>query len=277
MPPWLVGPTPIAGHDTRARIMGILNVTPDSFSDGGKFANPRQAIDHARLLIDQGADILDIGGESTRPGSSVISLDEELRRVMPVIEAISTWAIPLSIDTTKPEVARRALAAGASIVNDVNGLRDPEMLDVIAAAQASAVIMHMAGTPQSMQLDPHYNEVTREVLDWLARRVDAAVTAGIPLHNLAIDPGIGFGKTADHNKKLLRDLANFRQLDCALVIGTSRKRFLGLWTGRDTPDRLVASIASALAAVHNGADVVRVHDVAAMRDALIVWYAQARH
>jgi dihydropteroate synthase len=274
MPAWIVRGRTIAG-DGAVRIMGILNVTPDSFSDGGRYLDPTAAVGRARVLVDDGAEILDIGGESSRPGSRPVPADEERRRVLPVVEAAAALGVPVSIDTAKPEVARSALAAGASIVNDIGGLRDSEMLRIIADFEAGAVVMHMAGTPSTMQDDPRYADVVREVADWLAARVEAAAAAGIPRERLAIDPGIGFGKTSTHNLELLRRLGELRAVGPAILVGTSRKRFLGRLTGRDVGDRLVASVVSALAANRRGADVVRVHDVAAMRDARLVWAAIA--
>jgi dihydropteroate synthase len=260
----------------RPAIMGILNVTPDSFSDGGKGLDPATAITTGLNLIGSGAAVLDIGGESTRPGAEPVSLEEELRRVLPVIEGLSRQVTaPISIDTTKAEVARRALAAGAVAVNDVSGASlDENMLSVVAEASAGLVLMHMHGLPPTMQDRPVYSDVVAEVLDFLAQAVERARKAGISRASIAIDPGIGFGKTMEHNLTLLHALPRLQSLGCAVLIGTSRKRFLGLLTGREVGDRQAASIASALAALAAGADIVRVHDVAATADAIKVWGAQ---
>jgi dihydropteroate synthase len=274
MPAWIARGRTLAG-DGAPRIMGVLNVTPDSFSDGGRFLEPDAAIAHARRLVDEGADLLDVGGESTRPGSRSVPADEQIRRVLPVIESCLDLGVPISIDTSDPAVARRALAAGASIVNDVGGLRDARMLAAVAEAAAGAVAMHMQGRPETMQRDPRYGDVVAEVRDWLAARVEAAVAAGVPRERIAIDPGIGFGKDAEHNLRLLRRLDALAPIGCVVLVGTSRKRLLGTLTGRGVDDRLVASVVSSLAAIHNGADVVRVHDVGATRDALRVWQALA--
>ncbi len=275
MPPtWIARGVAIL-PDARPRVMGILNVTPDSFSDGGRSFDLGAAIANALALIAEGADILDVGGESSRPGAEVVAVDEELRRVLPVIESIAAALphVPISIDTAKPEVARRALAAGAWIVNDIGGLRDPEMLRVVADSDAGVVVMHMAGTPRTMQDDPSYQDLVREVRDYLMAQVDRAGRAGIAPERVAVDPGIGFGKTHAHNLELLRNTARFANLGCALLVGTSRKGFLGKITGRPTDQRAAASVASSLAAAVQGANVLRVHDVGAMSDAIKVWGA----
>ena len=248
--------------------MGILNVTPDSFSDGGFYLDPDKALARARTLIDDGADIVDIGGESSRPGSDAVSLEEELRRVLPVVRALAAQAaVPLSIDTTKPEVADECLRAGARIVNDIGGLRDPEMIAVTARHQAAAVIMHMRGVPKSMQLEPVYDDVVAEVRLFLAQRAAAARTAGI--EDLAVDPGLGFGKTAAHNFELLRRLDELTSLGPPVLVGPSRKSFLGALPGQETTSRrLEGTLAAAVVAVLKGARVVRVHDVLACRRAL---------
>jgi dihydropteroate synthase len=257
------------------RVMGIVNVTPDSFSDGGRFHAVDEAIGHALRLVDEGADLLDIGGESSRPGAEPVPLDEELRRVLPVVEAVARRvSVPISIDTTKAEVARRALEAGAAIVNDIQALGGaPELPRLAAETGAGVVLMHMAGTPRTMQKDPHYDDVVGEVVAFLEARVAAAEAAGIPRTRIAVDPGIGFGKTGAHNLVILRNLDRFATLGCAILVGTSRKRFLGTLTGRSPAERAVATVASSLAAVVRGASVVRVHDVAAMVDAIKVWSA----
>jgi dihydropteroate synthase len=255
--------------------MGIVNVTPDSFSDGGRTRATEDAVAHALRLVDEEADILDIGGESSRPGAEPVSLDEELRRVIPVIEALAQQvSVPISVDTTKAEVARRAIATGASIVNDIQALRgDPELVRVVAETGAGVVLMHMAGTPRTMQDDPRYDDVVVEVRDMLARRIDEVELLGIPRTRIAIDPGIGFGKTLAHNLELLRNLDQFATLGCTVLIGTSRKGFLGTVTGRPVDQRATASVVSSLAAVLKGANIVRVHDVAAMVDAMKTWFA----
>lgn len=265
--PLLQGRTP--------RVMGIVNVTPDSFSDGGRTASVGDAVARAVSLVEEGADILDIGGESSRPGSSPVPLDEELRRVVPVIDALARQvAVPLSIDTTKAEVARAALAAGATIVNDITALGgDPAMAQVVRDFEAGVVLMHMRGAPQTMQDDPRYEDVVRDVRDFLARRIEWAAAHGIPPSRIAIDPGIGFGKTAAHNLELLRNLERFATLGCALLVGVSRKGFLGGLTGRPVDQRGAASVAASLAACVRGASVVRVHDVGPMADAIKVWAA----
>lgn len=257
------------------RVMGIVNVTPDSFSDGGFARTSDRALEHALALTADGADILDVGGESTRPGSSPVPLDEELRRVIPVIEAIATRSdVPISIDTTKAEVARLALRAGATIVNDITALGgDSAMAGVVADSEAGVVLMHMKGVPATMQDNPSYSDVVTEVYDFLARRVDQAGSRGIARTRIAIDPGIGFGKTFEHNLELLRNLGRFANLGCAVLVGTSRKGFLGTLTGRPVSERAAASVASALSAYLKGASVVRVHDVAATCDAIKVWTA----
>ena len=256
-------------------IMGIVNVTPDSFSDGGRTSTVAAAVARALRLIAEGAGLLDIGGESSRPGAEPVALDEELRRVVPVVETLAGQVlVPISVDTTKAEVARRALAAGASIVNDITALQgDPDLGRVVAEAGAGVVLMHMAGTPATMQADPCYGDVVREVRDFLAVRVDWAESQGIPRDRIAIDPGIGFGKTFGHNLELLRNLGQFANLGCALVVGTSRKGVLGSLTGRPVSERATASVVSSLAAAVQGARVVRVHDVGAMADAIQVWTA----
>lgn len=258
----------------RPLVMGILNATPDSFSDGGVDRSVAEAIARAWALAGQGADILDVGGESSRPGSDPVAADEEIRRVLPIVETLAgPEGLPISVDTTKPEVARRTLEAGAAVVNDITALGDPRMAEVVAEFGAGVVLMHMQGRPRTMQVAPAYGNVVDEVRDFLAGRIEAAERAGIPRERVAIDPGIGFGKTIDHNLALLRNLDRFASLGCTVLIGTSRKRFLGDLTGRDVGDRAVASVVSSLLAVQRGAGVVRVHDVGPMRDALRIWGA----
>jgi dihydropteroate synthase len=260
--------------DRVPRVMGIVNVTPDSFSDRGRTRAPEAAVAHALRLVDQGAELLDIGGESSRPGAEPVALDEELRRVVTVVEALAPRVgVPISVDTTKAEVARQALAAGASIINDIRALGDPALASVVAGSRAGVILMHMAGNPRTMQIDPRYDDVVGEVRAALAARVAAAEAMGIPRSRIAIDPGIGFGKTIEHNLALLRNLDQFANLGCAVLIGTSRKSFLGNLTGRALEERATASVVSSLAAVLKGASVVRVHDVAAMVDAIRTWTA----
>jgi dihydropteroate synthase len=255
--------------------MGIVNVTPDSFSDGGRSRTPEDALAHALRLVDEGAEILDVGGESSRPGAEPVPVVEELRRVIPVVEALSGRVdVPISVDTTKAEVARRALDAGAIIINDIRALEgDPAMARVVADRGAGVVLMHMAGTPRTMQVDPRYEDVVAEVRDALAARIVEVERLGIPRVRIAIDPGIGFGKTFAHNLELLRNLDQFANLGCAVLIGTSRKGFLGTLTGRPVDRRETASVVSSLAAALKGANVVRVHDVAPMADAIKTWTA----
>jgi dihydropteroate synthase len=253
------------------RIMGIVNVTPDSFSDGGQFFDADAALAHARRLIDEGADILDIGGESTRPGAPEVGIDEELRRVLPLIEALRPANVPLSIDTSKPEVMRAALAAGACIVNDVFALRLPGAVDAVAGSDCGVVLMHMQGTPRTMQMAPHYADVVADVGLFLRGRSAVAQAAGVAPDRIVVDPGFGFGKSPAHNWPLLARLADLDVGGAPILAGVSRKSMLGQATGRPVSDRLAASVAAALVAVQRGAAIVRAHDVAATRDALAVW------
>jgi dihydropteroate synthase len=249
----------------RTLVMGIVNVTPDSFSDGGMFLGTDDAVRHGARLVDEGADVLDVGGESTRPGADPVDLEEELRRVIPVIEGLTKARpeVPVSVDTRKPEVARAALEAGARIVNDVTAGRDGAMLEAVADTDAGIVLMHMLGEPQTMQDDPRYDDVAAEVNEFLRERIEAAVFAGIAEERVCVDPGIGFGKNVEHNLALLRSVSALRLLGAAVMVGASRKRFIGVLTGADDPaDRLEGSLAAAVLAASLGADVVRVHDVA---------------
>ncbi len=256
------------------KVMGIVNTTPDSFSDGGKFANARAAVDHCRRLIEEGADILDIGGESSRPGAAPVSLDDERRRVLPVLEAALAMGIPVSLDTTKPALMVQALALGVDIINDISALKAPGAVDAVAAqVRCGVCLMHMQGDPQSMQVQPKYADVIVEVRQALGARVEALRARGIDADRIVLDPGIGFGKTVEHNFELLRRQRELLCLGCPLLAGWSRKSSIGAVTGRDAADRLAGSVAAALAAVLNGASVVRVHDVAATVDALKVWRA----
>ncbi len=267
----------LAGLDlSRPRIMGIVNVTPDSFSDGGHHHAAEQAIAHALRLADEGADILDIGGESTRPGSDPVSLEEELARVMPVIEALAGKVeARLSIDTRKAEVMRRAHAAGIDMINDVSALMyDPRALDAAAETGLPVCLMHAQGDPKTMQDEPRYDDALTDVFDFLEARVEAALRAGIRRDRLMIDPGIGFGKTVAHNLQLMAGLSLFHALGVPLVLGASRKRFIGAITGEAVAgERVVGSVAAALAGVAQGAHIIRVHDVKATRQGLDVWMA----
>ena len=272
---WHVGER-ILQRKTIPLLMGILNVTPDSFSDGGQFDSTSKAIEQALKLINDGADIVDVGGESTRPGAAPVSLQEELDRTIPVIARLSQQTdVPISIDTTKAEVARQAMAAGASIVNDISGLSfDPEMISVCAKSQAAVCVMHIKGTPQSMQQAPVYDDVVDEVAQFLLSQCDACVAGGIPMQRICIDPGIGFGKTAAHNLELMHAteaLAN--KLKRPILVGHSRKSFLSKLLGRSIEERNYGTIGVSIALAENGADLLRIHDVAACRDALIAWHA----
>lgn len=255
----------------RPHVMGIVNVTPDSFSDGGKFSSTDMAVEHALKLIAEGADILDVGGESTRPGAHPVSLDEELSRVIPVIETLSKLTtVPISIDTYKPEVMRQAIVAGADIVNDVRALQEPGALDVVAKSQAGVCLMHMQGTPQTMQLEPHYEDVVAEVKQFLIDRMNIAIRHGIVKNRILIDPGFGFGKTRAHNISLIQHLDALNAIDQPLLVGLSRKSVLGAITGGDEGQRLYASIAASVISAMKGAKILRVHDVKATVDALKV-------
>ncbi|WP_047553228.1 dihydropteroate synthase [Methylotenera sp. G11] len=256
---------------TRPQVMGIVNVTPDSFSDGGKYSSVNLAVEHALKLIAEGADILDIGGESTRPGAEPVSLEEELRRVVPVIEALSkVTTVPLSIDTYKPEVMRAAIVAGADIVNDICALREDGALEIVAASNAGVCLMHMQGVPQTMQLNPQYEDVVAEVKQFLADRVEACLAHGIASERITLDPGFGFGKTTAHNVALIQHLDRFAELGFPLLVGLSRKSVLGRIAGGDEQQRLHAGLAASVISVMKGAKIVRVHDVKATVDALKV-------
>jgi len=269
-----------AGRELRLdqpRIAGIINVTPDSFSDGGNFLDPQQAIAHGMKLAEEGADLLDIGGESTRPGAAEVTAQEEIDRVVPVIEALSKQtALPISIDTSKPEVMRAAAAAGAGMINDVRALREDGALEAAASLRVAVCLMHMQGEPRTMQDDPHYDDVVSDVRRFLAERIFACEMSGIDKKRIVVDPGFGFGKTIEHNLALLRALDQFAALGVPLLVGLSRKGMIGTLTGRERhADRAVGSAAAALLAVQKGAAIVRVHDVAATRDSLAVWRAVA--
>lgn len=250
------------------RIMGIVNVTPDSFSDGGQFNTIDKAVAHAMQLVEQGADILDIGGESTRPGATPVPLEEELKRVIPVIKALAKAGVPLSIDTYKPEVMRAAIDAGVDIVNDVCALQETGALEIVAASQVGVCLMHMQGRPQTMQADPQYQDVVAEVIGFLAARLKAAEQAGIARERIVLDPGFGFGKRTEHNLTLLNHLSSLQSLGLPLLIGLSRKSVLGQVVGVSIDERIHASIAASVVSVMKGANIVRVHDVKPTVDAL---------
>ena len=273
---------PFAGHELsgangRPLVMGVVNVTPDSFSDGGDYADAAAAIAHGRALHAAGADIIDIGGESTRPGAEPVSPDTELERVMPVVGALASDGVPVSIDTRRALVMREAIAAGARVVNDVSALQaDPSSLDVVADSEASVILMHMQGSPETMQVAPCYGDVVLDVYDALALRVAACEAAGIARSRICVDPGIGFGKTPAHNLALICALAIQHGLGCAVSIGVSRKSFIDAITGPTWPkDRLAGSLAAMLAALDQGAQIVRVHDVTETVQAIALW-RQAR-
>ena len=255
--------------DGRVLIMGILNVTPDSFSDGGRFLSPDAAVERALAMEKEGADIIDVGGESARPGADPVPVEEELRRVLPVLERLrGKLRIPISIDTTKAEVAEAALRAGASIVNDISALRfDPAMAPLVAKFGAGLVLMHMLGTPKTMQQAPHYEDVVTEVRDFLAERAQYAQSQGIPREAIAVDPGIGFGKTVEHNLELLRRLPELVELGFPVLVGPSRKSFIGAILGLGVEERLEGTLAACAVAVVRGADILRVHDVKEVRRA----------
>ncbi len=256
---------------SRPLVMGIVNVTPDSFSDGGQHLRHEAAIAHAHQLVKDGAAIIDIGGESTRPGAQPVGLQEELDRVLPVIDGLRGIPVPISIDTCKPEVMRAALAAGASMVNDINALQDADAMQVVAASDAAVCLMHKQGDPQTMQQQPRYEDAVAEVSEFLRGRIAAAEAAGIARERIAIDPGFGFGKTLAHNLDLLRHLDRLYELGVPVLAGLSRKAMLGAITGQDVDHRVAASVAAALITVQRGASIVRVHDVRETVDALKVW------
>jgi dihydropteroate synthase len=252
-------------------VMGIVNVTPDSFSDGGEWFAPERAIDRALQLVREGAGIIDVGGESTRPGAASVSVDEELRRVIPVIETLSAKIdTPISIDTSRPEVMRAAVAAGATLINDVRALREPGALEAAAATSAGVCLMHMQGQPRTMQADPVYADVVEDVRQFLAERVAACEKAGIARERIMIDPGIGFGKRVEHNVELLAHLREFAVLDLPILVGVSRKSMIGAITGKPVNERLPGGVACTTAAVLAGASMIRAHDVAATVDAVKV-------
>jgi dihydropteroate synthase len=265
---------PYASDSSRPLVMGILNITPDSFSDGGKFQSLEFALSHAEQMIADGVDIIDIGGESSRPGSAPLPLEEELRRVMPVIYALRDCGKPLSIDTYKPEVMREAMDAGVDMINDINGFRAEGALRAIKSGDCGLCIMHMQSDPEHMQIKPEYADVTREVTGFLRERVNLLETEGVARERLCIDPGFGFGKTLEHNVTLLKQIGKMSdELGLPLLAGVSRKSMIGWLTGKPMEQRMAGSVAAALAAVVHGAYIVRVHDVAETVDALKVWHA----
>lgn len=275
--PLITPRVPMAGMSmTRPNLMGILNVTPDSFSDGGRFAAPEQAISHARAMAEAGADILDIGGESTRPGAEEVPVEVEIARTAPVIAALrGALETPISIDTRKSLVATAALQAGANLVNDVAAMTfDPAISKIAADVGAPICLMHAQGDPQTMQDAPSYANVVLDVFDFLEERIIAAEQSGIPRHRISIDPGIGFGKTLEHNLALLQRLSIFHSLGCPILLGVSRKRFIGTLANEPQADRrMPGSVAVALAGVHQGAQILRVHDLAETRQALTLFIA----
>jgi dihydropteroate synthase len=272
--PWKLPSNTLAASE-RPLIMGILNVTPDSFSDGGSYSTVEDAIARALEMVAEGADVIDIGGESTRPGSEQVSAKEELARVIPVIAKLAPISkVPISIDTTKAIVAKEAMAAGAQIVNDISGLTfDPDMVEVCASTAAGVIVNHIQGTPQTMQLAPTYHDVVEEVCEFLSRRLAVFEQAGISTDAIMLDPGIGFGKTPTHNIELLKGIRRLHQLQRPVLIGHSRKRFLQKVVGREVDERLFGTIGVSLAVASLGADMIRVHDVRANRDALVAFRA----
>ena len=259
-------------------LMGIVNVTPDSFSDGGRYLAHEAALEHALQLVADGADMLDVGGESTRPGAAAVSQDDELRRVVPLIKVLARRTdIPISIDTSKAEVARQALQAGARIVNDISGLRlDPEMIEVCRESRCGVVVMHMQGNPQTMQFEPRYSDVVEEICEYFRERLQTLGHNGIDAERIVLDPGVGFGKTAQHNVEILSNIGCFRALGRPVLIGHSRKRFLRKIVGRDVDESLFGTVGVSVALAQQHTDIVRVHDVVANRDAITAYLA-VRH
>ena len=258
---------------TQPIIMGVLNVTPDSFSDGGKFFNASSAIDQAKSMVENGAGIIDIGGESTRPGAQAVTAKEELNRVIPVIEALSGQIkVPISIDTSKPEVMEQAVASGASIINDVNALRAEGAIEMAAKLKSDVCLMHMQGIPRTMQDNPSYDDVVEDIKSFFKERIEACELAGIELSSITLDPGFGFGKNLGHNIALLKNLSEFNEFGVSILAGLSRKSMIGTLLGdKDVDSRMIGSVTAALIAVENGANIIRAHDVAETNDALKVW------
>ncbi|MFZ6870973.1 dihydropteroate synthase [Undibacterium sp. Di27W] len=268
---------PLSGAQSRTLVMGVLNITPDSFSDGGKYLHLESAIARAEQMIEDGVDIIDIGGESSRPGSAPLSLDEELGRVMPVIYALRDCGIPLSIDTYKPQVMREALLAGVDMINDIQGFRSPEAVAAVQNSDAALCAMHMQNTPVDMQVSPEYADVNQEVTAFLRERLAAFAQAGIEAERICLDPGFGFGKTQAHNIAMFRHLPELQQeLGLPVLVGVSRKSMIGAITGKAAPQRMAGSIAAALLAKQMGANIIRVHDVAETVDAYKVWDTLSR-
>lgn len=257
------------------KVMGIVNLTPDSFSDGGRHADSQRGIAHAHRLIEEGAHMLDIGGESTRPGAAQVPAEQEIARIVPVIHALRDAGVPLSVDTAKPQVMQAALEAGADMINDINGLRAPGALEVIRQSSCGLCLMHMQGEPRTMQADPTYIDVVEDVRRFLQEQTQRLLDAGVQPGRITLDPGFGFGKTVAQNYRLMHALPALGELGYGLLVGVSRKSMLGAVTGKPVDDRLCASVAGALAAVARGAHIVRVHDVAATVDALKIWQAVA--
>ena len=264
----------------RPMIMGVVNVTPDSFSDGGSYLDPQVAIDRAKFLFEAGADIVDVGGESTRPGAEPVSLQLERERVIPVVQELSRLGVPLSIDTQKPILMEEAIECGACLINDISGAQDPEVASIVARTNVGLCVTHMQGSPRVMQQNPSYQDVIQEVFTFLQERVLTLIRAGVNPSNIVVDPGFGFGKTFDHNLALLRNLNKFRVLGHPILVGLSRKAMLGAITNKEDPlDRLGSSIASVIFAVTQGAEIVRVHDVNETKDAILAWqyFSEATH
>jgi dihydropteroate synthase len=257
----------------RPLVMGVVNITPDSFSDGGKFFDTTAAVAHALRLAEEGADILDLGGESSRPGALPVSVAEEIDRILPVLEKLKGAEKPISVDTRRPEVMQAALRAGASMINDIEALAAPGALEAVAKSQCAVCLMHMQGQPATMQQEPHYDDVVGEVLGFLRKRAEAAAQAGIARQRIVIDPGFGFGKTVRHNLEILKNLPKFGVLGVPVLAGWSRKSTLGKLTGRPADERLAPSLAAALLALQGGATILRVHDVRETRDVIAVWQA----
>jgi len=252
---------------SRPRIMAIVNLTPDSFSGDGHHRDHSEALRHAERCLEEGAEILDLGGESSRPGAEPVSEEEELARVIPVVEALRDCGVPISVDTVKPRVMREAIRAGASMINDINGLRDPAAIEAVRDSNVGLCVMHMQGEPRTMQLDPRYTDVVAEVEDFLGRQLEGLQNQGIARERIVIDPGFGFGKRREHNEALFRDIGRLARL-APVLVGVSRKSVLGAVTGRDVKERLLPSVVAALLAAQKGAAILRVHDVADTRDAL---------